>query len=186
MKRRYNSKILLMEENGCITYLQWSMVRYEIKRLKQHKSYKFIYLSHSKNVLVIPLFSFNAEEIGFRSLPVSCLSSWIFNTLDGDDLLESSIINIQIIIIKLNLMMEYKIYMVVLSSRASRLFKYRRILSKVAFLTSLEYPPLFLISSIRLPNSTSILQNLPCCWSVLCSVKCFKHLMQKCFFSARL
>ena len=82
--------------------------------------------------------------------------------------------------------MEYKISMVVPSCRASSLFKYRRILSKVAFLTSWEYPPVFLKSSIRFPGSTSFLQNLSCCWSVLCSVKCFKHLVQKCFFSARL
>ena len=118
-----------------------------------------------------------------RSLPVSYSSSWIFNTLDGDDLLESSIIIIQIII---NLIMEYKIYMVVPSSRASSLFKYRRILFKVAFLISWEYSPVFLKSAIRFPGSTSFLQNYPCCWSVLCSVKCFKHLVQKCFFSARL
>ena len=83
-------------------------------------------------------------------------------------------------------MMEYKISMVVPSSRASSLFKYRRILSKVAFLTSCEYPPVFFKSSIRFPGSISFLQNLSCCWSVLCSVKCFKHLVQICFFSARL
>ena len=119
-----------------------------------------------------------------RSLPVFYSSSWNFNTLDGNDLLESSIINIQIIIIIINFMMEYKILMVVPSCRASSLFKYRRILSKVAFLTSWEYSPMFLKSLIRFPGSTSLLQNLPCCWSVLWSVKCFKHLVQKYFFSA--
>ena len=122
------------------------------------------------------------SSIQSLSLPVSCSSSWIFNTLDGDDLLESSIINIQIII---NMIIKYKIYMVVPSSRASSHFNYRRILSNVAFLISWEYPLVFLKSSIRFPGSTSFLQNLPCCWSVLWSVKCFKHLVQKCFFSAR-
>ena len=116
-----------------------------------------------------------------RSLPFSCSSSLIFNTLDGDDSLESSIINIQIII---NLIMEFKIYIVSHSLLASSFSKYRRILSNLAFLTSLEYPPVSRKASIRFPGSTSFLQyNL--CWSrVFCSVKCCRHLVQKCFFIA--
>ena len=194
MKRRYNSRILLMEENQCITYMQWSMVRYKIKKIKNNIKTK----NSSIGVILrmfwwFPSFHLMLRTLALspyqsRSLPVSCSSSWTFNTLDGDYLLESSRINIQIIIMKIiiNLMMEYKIYMVVPSSRASSLFKYRRFLSKIAFLTSWEYPPVFLKSSIRFSGSTSFFQNLPCCWSVLCSVKCFKHLVQKCFFSARL
>ena len=78
MKIRYNYKIILMEENGCITYMQWSMVRYEIKKIINNKNYKFIYLSHSKTVLVIPLFSFNAENIGFESTSVLAFSCILF------------------------------------------------------------------------------------------------------------
>ena len=69
------------------------------------------------------------------SLPCSCSSSWIFNTLDGYDSLKCSIINIQIII---NLMMEFKIYIVSPSFWASSFSKYRRILSHLDFLTSLN------------------------------------------------
>ena len=119
-----------------------------------------------------------------QSLPFSCSSSWIFNTLDGGNSLESSIWNIQIIIIIL--MMEYKIYMDVPFICASRFCTSRRILSYLALLTSFEYPPVFLRSLIKFPGSTSILQYNWCCWSVLCSLKCLRHLVQKYFFSFRL
>ena len=105
-----------------------------------------------------------------RSLPFSCSSSWIFKTSDGNDSLESSIINIQIII---KLMMENMIYMDVPFSWASSFCKSRRILSYLALLTSLEYPPVFLRSSIKFPGSTSFLQYHWCCgasvarWNVL-------------------
>ena len=59
-------------------------------------------------------------------------------------------------------MMEYEIDLVVPTSRASSLFKFRQILSNVAFLTSLEYPAVFLKSSFKFLGSTSFLQNLPC------------------------
>ena len=122
-----------------------------------------------------------------RSLLISSSSSWIFNTLDGDDSLVCSIIIIQIIIIIIiHLMIEYKYYMDVSVSWASSFCKSRRTLSYLALLTSFEYPPVFLRSSIRFPGSTSFLQYHWCCWSVLCSLKCFRHFVQKCFFSFRL
>ena len=116
-----------------------------------------------------------------RFLPCSCWSSWIFHTLDGDDSLKCSIIYIKIIII--NQMMEYKIYIDVPFSWASSFCK-SRTRSYFAFLTSFEYPPVFLRSSIKFPGSTSFLQYQLCWLRVLCLVKCLRHLVQKCFFTA--
>ena len=119
-----------------------------------------------------------------------CSFNWIFyafrsprSSLHGDGKLFSSKTNIHII---LYLMMVLIIYMAAPFSLASRFCRYCRIQSNVAFLISLEYPPVLLRASIRFPNSTSFLQYHLCCWSVLFSAKCFRHFVQKCFFRCHL
>ena len=57
----------------------------------------------------------------------------------------------------------FRIFIVAPSSSTSILCKYRRILIIVAFLTSLEYPPVTRKASIRFPGSTSIFQYNACC-----------------------
>ena len=163
--------------------IQNELVNYTIKTLNSSSNFILNWSPLSLPSSNSMLKTSGLNPLQSRSLPYFCSSSLIFITLDGDDLLESSIINIQIII---NLMMEYKIYIDVPFSWASSFCKSRRTLSYLAFLTSFKYPPVFLRLSIRFPGSTSFLQYHWCCWSVLCSLKCFRPLVQKCFFSFRL
>ena len=103
-----------------------------------------------------------------------------FLQLDSDASLASSIINIQIIVY---LMMVFNIHMVApFLSAFLRFCKYHRYLLIVAFLTSLEYPFVFRIASNKFLGVTSFLQYHECCSSDVCSVKCLRHLVQKCFF----
>ena len=149
------------------------------------KFFEFIFLNHYKfKSLFFHVFTFNAGHIGFEtssvwvSLSIFVFSSWIFSSLDGDASLASSILNIQIVVY---FMMVFRIYMVAPSSTSS-LCKYCRILVIVAFFTSFEYPPVTRKASIRFSGSTSFLQYNACCCSDLCSIKCLRHLVQKCFF----
>ena len=48
------------------------------KKNQKHNNYEFIYLSYTKNVLFIPLFSFNAEAIGFEFTSVSVFTCILF------------------------------------------------------------------------------------------------------------
>ena len=150
------------------------------------KSLAFNFLNHYQlKSLLFQFFSFNAGHIGFEtsfvsvSLLIVVSSSYIFSSLDGYLSFASLIIYIQIIVY---FIMVSKIYMVAPSNWTSSLFKYRRILVIVAFLTSSEYLPETSKASIRISGSTSILQYNACCTSDRSSIKCLKHLVQKCFF----
>ena len=87
------------------------------QKIKNNKKYEFIW------VILRKFWSFPSfhsmlktsalSPLQSRSLAVSYSSYWNFNTSDSDDLLENSKINILLIIIILlliNLIMEYKIY----------------------------------------------------------------------------